>query len=216
MTRSCVFLRLFVVLLADWLVTAVRSNYMTVPRRTSSSFDSCFSSWLTPSFDIGATPPFPSAQQVVDAISFPLAPLPVTGQKRRTGDLCLFMTSRTTGRTLYDRAACYVLWPEMRLLVTRPLRHKVRSQRRSGATDCRGVKRIISRRKAQIARRIRRGKLCARHEEERQREDVRRRPLDTETVEGSALSLESVNYVEGGDGLALGMLGVGDGVSNDV
>jgi hypothetical protein len=58
--------------------------------------------------------------------------------------------------------------------------------------------------------------LCARHEEERQREDVRRRPLDTETVEGSALSLESVNYVEGGDGLALGMLGVGDGVSNDV
>jgi hypothetical protein len=40
--------------------------------------------------------------------------------------------------------------------------------------------------------------------------------LDTETVEGSALSLEGVDDVESGDGLALGVLGVGDGVSDDV
>ena len=37
-----------------------------------------------------------------------------------------------------------------------------------------------------------------------------------ETVEGSALSLESVDNVEGGDGLSLGVLGVGDGVTDDV
>jgi hypothetical protein len=40
--------------------------------------------------------------------------------------------------------------------------------------------------------------------------------LDTEPVEGSALSLEGVDDIEGGDGLALGVLGVGDGVSDDV
>ena len=39
--------------------------------------------------------------------------------------------------------------------------------------------------------------------------------LATETVEGTALALESVDNVEGGNGLALGMLGVGDGVTND-
>ena len=39
--------------------------------------------------------------------------------------------------------------------------------------------------------------------------------LATETVEGTALTLESVNDIEGGDGLALGMLGVGDGVTDD-
>jgi len=39
--------------------------------------------------------------------------------------------------------------------------------------------------------------------------------LTTETVEGSALSLQSVDNVEGGDGLALGVLGVGDGVTNN-
>ena len=38
----------------------------------------------------------------------------------------------------------------------------------------------------------------------------------TETVEGSALSLESVDNVESGDGLSLGVLGVGDRVSDDV
>ena len=37
-----------------------------------------------------------------------------------------------------------------------------------------------------------------------------------ETVEGSALSLESVDNVESGDGLSLGVFGVGDGVTHDV
>lgn len=41
------------------------------------------------------------------------------------------------------------------------------------------------------------------------------RCLATETVKGTALALESVDDVEGGDGLALGVLGVGDGVTDD-
>lgn len=41
------------------------------------------------------------------------------------------------------------------------------------------------------------------------------RHLSTETVQRAALSLESVDDVEGGDGLSLGVLGVGDGVSDD-
>ena len=40
--------------------------------------------------------------------------------------------------------------------------------------------------------------------------------LTTETVEGAALTLESVDDVEGGDGLALGVLSVGDRVTNDL
>ena len=40
--------------------------------------------------------------------------------------------------------------------------------------------------------------------------------LSTETIEGSALSLEGVDYIEGGDSLALGVLGVGDRVADDV
>lgn len=44
----------------------------------------------------------------------------------------------------------------------------------------------------------------------------RRRGLGTETVEGSSLSLEGVDDVERGDGLSLRVLGVGDGVSDDV
>lgn len=39
--------------------------------------------------------------------------------------------------------------------------------------------------------------------------------LAAETVEGTALSLEGVDNIEGGDGLALGVLGVGDGVTDD-
>ena len=39
--------------------------------------------------------------------------------------------------------------------------------------------------------------------------------LATEAVEGSALTLESVDDVEGGDSLALGMFGVGDSVTDD-
>ena len=45
---------------------------------------------------------------------------------------------------------------------------------------------------------------------------VGRMRLGTETVKGSALSLEGVDDVEGGDGLPLGVLGVGDGVTDDV
>ena len=39
--------------------------------------------------------------------------------------------------------------------------------------------------------------------------------LATESVDGSALSLEGVDYVEGGDGLAAGVLGVGDRVTDN-
>ena len=44
------------------------------------------------------------------------------------------------------------------------------------------------------------------------------RPADlaAEAVEGSALSLEGVDDVHGGDGLSSGVLGVGDSVSDDV
>ena len=38
----------------------------------------------------------------------------------------------------------------------------------------------------------------------------------TESVEGAALSLESVDDVESGDGLALGVFGVGHGITDDV
>ena len=38
----------------------------------------------------------------------------------------------------------------------------------------------------------------------------------TETVEGSTLSLEGIDDIEGGDGLSLGVLGVGDGVLDNV
>ena len=37
-----------------------------------------------------------------------------------------------------------------------------------------------------------------------------------EAVEGSALSLESVDDIDGGDRLSLGVFGVGDGVTDDV
>ena len=39
--------------------------------------------------------------------------------------------------------------------------------------------------------------------------------LTTETVKGAALTLKSVDNVEGGDGLALGVLSVGDSVTDD-
>jgi len=39
--------------------------------------------------------------------------------------------------------------------------------------------------------------------------------LTTETVQRATLSLESVDNVEGGDSLALGVLSVGDCVTND-
>jgi len=39
--------------------------------------------------------------------------------------------------------------------------------------------------------------------------------LTTETVKGAALPLEGVDNVEGCDGLALGVLSVGDGIADD-
>lgn len=39
--------------------------------------------------------------------------------------------------------------------------------------------------------------------------------LTTETVKGAALSLEGVHNIERCDGLSLGMLGVGDGITDD-
>ena len=42
-----------------------------------------------------------------------------------------------------------------------------------------------------------------------------KRCLTTETVEGTALSLQSVDDIKRGDGLALGVLGVGDGITDD-
>ena len=39
--------------------------------------------------------------------------------------------------------------------------------------------------------------------------------LTTEAVQGAALSLQSVDNVEGGDGLALGVLSVGDSITDD-
>ncbi|XBH76261.1 hypothetical protein VPH35_102934 [Triticum aestivum] len=42
------------------------------------------------------------------------------------------------------------------------------------------------------------------------------RGLAAEAVEGAALALEGVDDVHGGDGLAAGVLGVGDGVADDV
>ena len=39
--------------------------------------------------------------------------------------------------------------------------------------------------------------------------------LSSESVDGSALTLEGVDNVEGGDGLAASVLGVGDGVTDN-
>lgn len=41
------------------------------------------------------------------------------------------------------------------------------------------------------------------------------RHLATETIQGTALALKSVDDVEGGDGLALGVLSVGDSVTDN-
>ena len=40
--------------------------------------------------------------------------------------------------------------------------------------------------------------------------------LSTESVDGASLALEGIDDVEGGDGLALGVLGVCDGIADDV
>ena len=40
--------------------------------------------------------------------------------------------------------------------------------------------------------------------------------LTSESVEGASLPLESIDHIHGGDGLPLGVLGVGDGIPDDV
>ena len=40
--------------------------------------------------------------------------------------------------------------------------------------------------------------------------------LSTEAVQGASLALEGVDHIEGGHGLAAGVLGVGDGVTDHV
>ena len=40
--------------------------------------------------------------------------------------------------------------------------------------------------------------------------------LTSESVEGTSLPLEGIDHIHGGDGLPLGVLGVGDGVPDDV
>ena len=40
--------------------------------------------------------------------------------------------------------------------------------------------------------------------------------LSTESVQGTSLPLEGVDHIHGGDGLPLGVLGVGDGIPDDV
>jgi hypothetical protein len=47
------------------------------------------------------------------------------------------------------------------------------------------------------------------------RDKKRRTRLAAETVEGTALALEGVDDVQGGDGLALGVLGVGNSVTDN-
>ena len=51
-------------------------------------------------------------------------------------------------------------------------------------------------------------KACSRHEEGRNF-------LSSESVESATLPLQSVDHVHGGNGLPLGVLGVGDGIPDD-
>lgn len=44
---------------------------------------------------------------------------------------------------------------------------------------------------------------------------IAERRLTTETVQGAALALESVDNIQRSDGLALGVLSVGDGITDD-
>lgn len=44
---------------------------------------------------------------------------------------------------------------------------------------------------------------------------IRLRHLTTETVESAALALQSIDDIERGDGLALGVLSVGDCITDD-
>ena len=46
--------------------------------------------------------------------------------------------------------------------------------------------------------------------------EIKSRNLATETVERATLALEGVNHVHGSDGLALGVLSVGDSVPDNI
>ena len=60
------------------------------------------------------------------------------------------------------------------------------------------------------------------HPDQKNRRQVPEKPVESvkvlsaETVEGMSLPLEGVHHVHGSDGLPLGVLGVGDGVTDDV
>lgn len=43
----------------------------------------------------------------------------------------------------------------------------------------------------------------------------RLKSLTTETIQSTALALQSIDNIEGGDGLALGVLSVGDSITDD-
>ena len=42
------------------------------------------------------------------------------------------------------------------------------------------------------------------------------RSLTSESVEGTSLPLEGIDHIHGGDSLPLGMLSVGDSITNDI
>ena len=48
------------------------------------------------------------------------------------------------------------------------------------------------------------------------REESRSRYLTSESVQGATLPLEGIDDIHGGDGLPLGVFGVGDGIPDDV
>jgi len=65
-------------------------------------------------------------------------------------------------------------------------------------------------------RRRRRWRWSCEYSVDRRSSAVRRSNLAAETVQSAALSLQGVYDVHGGDGLPFGVLGVSDGVSDDV
>ena len=54
------------------------------------------------------------------------------------------------------------------------------------------------------------------HHKMRDDGEVGSRALTSESVEGSSLSLESIDDIHGGDGLPLGVLSIGDRISDDI
>ena len=46
--------------------------------------------------------------------------------------------------------------------------------------------------------------------------EIQTESLTSESVQGASLPLQSVDHIHGGDGLPLGVFGVGDGIPDDV